>query len=292
MDIIAFENKTQKAEAVLNNVIKLQSIPKILGEILKYVNSGSVNNSQLAKMIVGDQSLATKILTIANSPLYSLQRNVSTIDFAVMILGIDEIRNIVYSLSIIDTFKNKTDNYLDYFTFWQHSYLVGSLAKKIGEDLSFKNSADLFTAGFLHDLGLPVIHKYFHSSFIKLMEKISEGGSNFQNLEIDYIGLSHAEIAFRLLDRWNLPFILCDIAQNHHTPWRSDNYARYAAVIHLADYALKFLNIGSFFWDDNLELDLEAAMSIGFGDQDQAEKYIATLKNLIEDQAESIEDLI
>ncbi len=53
----------------------------------------------LSKIIGRDQGLSTKILSIANSPLYGLTRKVSTIDFAILIIGYQDIKNIVVALN-------------------------------------------------------------------------------------------------------------------------------------------------------------------------------------------------
>lgn len=286
------ESKIQKTELVLNNIFKLQSIPKVLSDILQYLNSDSVNNTKLSKMILGDQSLATKILAIANSPLYGLQRNVTTIDFAVMVLGVEEIRHIVYSLSMMDAFKNKTDQYLDQTNFWEHSFLVASISKKIAEDFQLKYSGEIFTAGFLHDLGLPVMHRYFHSAFIKIRESVETQGASYISSEEEHLGLSHAEIAYRLLDKWNLPIILCDITRHHHHPLKSEEFSKQAAVVHLADFTTKHLNKGTFFWNSDLILDMEAIKLIGFKTEEEVYSYIEEYRELLPQQLETMRHLL
>lgn len=292
MEIITIDNKIKKTEAVLNNIIKLHSIPKVLREILEYLNTDSVNNTKLSKMILGDQSLATKILVIANSPLYGLYRNVTTIDFAVMVLGVEEIRNIVSSLTLMDTFINKSDEYLNQGTFWQHSFLVGSVAKRIAEDLSLSYSGEVFTAGFLHDIGLPIIHKYFHSSFVKIVNEVKSSGANYISTEIDNIGLSHTEIAYKVLDKWNLPIILCDIVKHHHQPSKSEYFAKQTAIVHLADYTTKHLDIGSYSWDIDLQLDLKAMSLLGFICEEKAFEFINKYTDVLKAQIESTRHLV
>jgi len=287
MEQISLENR-QKSEAVLKNVIKLQSIPKILADILEYLNSDSVNNTKLTQLILGDQNLSTKVLAIANSPLYGLQRTVSTIDFAVMVLGVDELRSIVSSLSMMDTLKNKTDDYLNQMEFWQHSFLVGSLAKKIAEDLSYSFGGEVFTAGFLHDIGLPVMHKYFHTAFVTIIEEAEYYNKPFISAELANIGFSHSEIAYKLLDKWNLPVMLCDLVLNHHQPLSSDTYKKRAAVVHLADYTTKYLNIGSYFWDRDLELNTEVIKVLGFVDEQNLLDTLETYRENLTKQLESM----
>lgn len=292
MEIVSLESKIKKTEAVLNNIFKLQAIPQVLREILNYLSNDTVNTSVLTKLILKDQNLVTKVLAIANSPLYGLQRNVATLDFAVMILGIEEIRHIVSSLSIIETFKNKSDKYLDNADFWAHSFLVGNVAKKIAEDHKLKFTGEVFTAGFLHDLGLPVMHKYFHSSFKKIKDDVELNGTKFFESEMENIGLTHSEIAYRLLDKWNLPVILCEIVKRHHHPVGSDKFTVQTSVVHLADYATKYFNIGSFFWDCDLQLDENAAALIGFYSETELLNYFEGFHKILHEQFESTRFLL
>lgn len=292
MDIISLEDKVKKTEAVINNIFKLHTIPQVLREILNYLSSESVNNVTLTKLILKDQNLATKVLAIANSPLYGLQRNVTTVDFAIMVLGVDEIRHIVSSLCMMDAFKNKSDEYLDYKNFWEHSFLVGSVAKKVAEDLNLNFSGEVFTAGFLHDLGVPVIHKYFHSSFTKIVNEVKNNNENLIEVEVHTIGLNHAEIAYRLLDKWNLPVVLCDCVQHHYVPLKSRDYKKQTAVVHLADYITKYLEIGSFFWDAQLELNTEAVELLGFSNYEQLKSYIESFRDILPEQLDSMRDLV
>ena len=293
MELLSLEAKMKKTELILNNVIKLQSMPKILREILTYLNQSEVNNTKLSKMILGDQSLATKILTIANSPLFGLQRKVTTIDFAVMVLGVAEIRSIVSSLSMMEVYKNKSDEYLDQVNFWEHSYLVGCTAKSISEDLKLENSGEAFTAGFLHDLGLPVIHKYFHSAFVTIKgETESKDNYTFMQGEYDNLGLSHYEIAYRLLDKWNLPPVLCETVKFHHDPVRSENYKVLSAIVHLADYSTRQFEVGSFFWDKGLELKADAMELLGFKNIEEAKEFINKYLENAKAQIDSMRFLI
>lgn len=292
MEIIPLEDKVKKTEAVINNIFKLHAIPQVLREILNYLSTDTVNNTTLTKLILKDQNLATKVLAVANSPLYGLQRNVTTVDFAIMVLGVDEIRHIVSSLCMMDAFKNKSDEYLDHKNFWQHSFLVGSIAKKIAEDLNLKFSGEVFTAGFLHDLGVPVIHKYFHSSFTKIVNEVKNNNGNLLEVEIHSIGLNHAEIAYRLLDKWNLPVVLCDCVQHHYIPLKSRDYKRQTSVVHLADYITKHLDIGSFFWDIQLELNRESIELLGFSNLEELESYMESFRDILPKQLDSMRDLV
>ena len=169
--IIDQKQKREKTELVLLNIYNLPPIPRVMAEVLKMLDSPSTNTTDLAKAVSKDQSLVTKILSIANSPLFGLQRKVTSIDFAILVLGFGELRNIVSVLSMVESFKNKTDKYLDQKEFWLHSFLTGTATKKLAEEFKFPFSGEAFIAGFLHDMGVSIMHRYFHSNFKTITRK-------------------------------------------------------------------------------------------------------------------------
>ena len=165
--------KRRKTELVLSNIYNLPGTSKNMHEVTRLLNNPNSNSSELSKVIGRDQGIATKILAIANSPMYGLRRRVSTIDFAILVIGMKEIKNIIFALSMMESFKNKTDQYLNQKEFWLHSLVSGNTAKRIAEKLDYKKSGEAFAAGLLHDLGIPVIHKYFHTSFVEIFNQVN-----------------------------------------------------------------------------------------------------------------------
>jgi HD-like signal output (HDOD) protein len=135
-----FSEKKQKTLKVLDSIHNLPTIANVMIETTKLLEDSSTSTSTLSRIIGRDQGLSTKLLAIANSPIYGIPRKVSTIDFAILVLGYQEIKNIIIGLSIMETFKNMNDGVLDYKDLWLHSFLVGSLARRIALDLGYKIS--------------------------------------------------------------------------------------------------------------------------------------------------------
>jgi HD-like signal output (HDOD) protein len=174
--------KRERTEKVLTSVVNLPVIPKVMFETIKLLDNKYTTAGELNKVISKDQALLTKILTIANSPLYGLQRKVTTIEYAILVLGYRELKNIISALSVAEAFRNKTDKYLNSKEFMLHSYLTGTACKKLASDIGFNNSGEAFIAGFLHDIGISIIHRYLHSSFINVTELVESKGMTLKKL--------------------------------------------------------------------------------------------------------------
>ncbi|QQS35499.1 MAG: HDOD domain-containing protein [Ignavibacteriales bacterium] len=282
------QQRKSKTELVLTNIYNLPPIPKIITEVLKLIENEKTSTSELSKVISKDQGLVTKILTIANSPLYGLQRKVTTIDFAVMILGFSELRSIVSVLSMIESFRNKTDKYLDQKEFWIHSFLTGTATKRIAEDLGFSNSGEAFIVGFLHEMGVSVMHRYLHSNFMTICDLVNTKGYTYPEAEMEVLGMNHQQIGNFLMERWNFPSTLSQAVLNHHTPTENSSNVILPSLIHLADLMTKTLRVGNFKWDDHLVMDVDAIKALGFHFEDDVEKFIARYNELFTNQLEAI----
>ena len=242
-DIQDTVQKRERTEKVLTSVVNLPVIPKVMFETIKLLDNKYTTASELNKVISRDQALLTKILTIANSPLYGLQRKVTTIEYAILVLGYRELKNIISALSVAEAFRNKTDKYLNSKEFMLHSYLTGTACKKLATDIGFNNSGEAFIAGFLHDIGISIIHRYLHSSFINVTELVETKGMNYLDAEMEVLGMTHEQVGFFLLDRWNFPREISDPILSHHNPDASTTSPVLSAVVNLADYITNRLKL-------------------------------------------------
>ncbi len=264
----------------LSNIRNLPAIPVIIFEVSKLLGNPNTSASDLGKVIGKDQALVAKILTVANSPLYGLPRRVSTIEFAIVILGFDHIKSIVMALSMIEAFKRSDGANWNNKSYWNHTLFAASAAKRIADELGYSKSGEAFTAGLLHDLGISIIQRYFNKEFNNICKMVDSQQMRFLNAEENILGLTHQEIGKFLTDKWNLPEALGDTIANHHKPSKSEKNCVLASIIHLADYMTQRLGIGCFYWDDNMELDDNIIDILKFGDENRLNNFIDSHEEL------------
>lgn len=282
------QEKRDRTKLVLTNVYNLPAMSGTMKEVSEMLDDPNTNSQKLGKMIGRDQAIATKILSIANSPMYGLRRKVTTIDFAILVLGFLEIKKIVLALSLMESFKNKTDKYLDQKKFWLHSIITGSAAKRIAEDLGYRIGGEAFISGLLHDLGIPVIHKYFHSSFIEIVSAVESNNVVYNDAEISQLGYNHAEIGMFLTEKWNLPIELCDTILNHYSPSKASENKVLASIVHLADYMTQKLGVGDFYWDAGIKLDETVYDILKFSSEDDLNNFIEKYRGMFEEEVKSL----
>ncbi len=278
------EKKQKRTKLVLSNVYNLPAVSQVMMEVSNMLDNPTTNTAKLGQMIGKDQGLATKILSISNSPLYGLPRKVTTIDFAILIIGYQDIKNIVIALSMIESFKNKTDKYLNQKEFWIHSMLSGNAAKRVAEDLGFRIGSEVFVSGLLHDLGIPVLHKYFHNEFMQIVDEVNNSGRPFHEVEVEILGYDHQDIGRFLAEKWNLPQQHCSTINNHHNPSKAEENKVMASIVHLVDYMTQKLEIGNFYWDNNYELDESIIDILKFDTREKLDEFVESYRDLFQEE--------
>jgi HD-like signal output (HDOD) protein len=220
---------------VVGTIFRTNFLPPyfaVAQKALKLLDREDVSFRELSEIITTDQSLVSKILGMVNSVHYSLLRNITRVDDAVSYLGIREVRNIVMAASTRDLLSGGSNR-----ATWIHSLSVAYLSEALGRQ-SRKGllASDAFTAGLLHDLGIPFIAKNFPNAenMIVLQTRIS--GARFY-AEKAILGYTHAQIGNMILSRWQLPENVREAVLYHHDPWEGESTL--APIICLANETAK-----------------------------------------------------
>ncbi|MGE5683079.1 MAG: HDOD domain-containing protein [Bacillota bacterium] len=282
-------NKKEKTESILNGIKNLPLIPKVMFEVTRFLQTPGVTTSGLAKLIGKDQGLTAKILSIANSPLYGLQRKVTSLEFAIIVLGYKEIRDVVTAISLANTLQVNSDKDFDQNDFWVHAMVVGSAAKGISQNLGYMDiGSDAFVAGTLHDLGIQLLHEFMHPQFLQIFEASEKENNSFFTAEEDLLGLTHQEVGKFLAEKWNLPVLLCDTLLYHHIPSKAKDSKVLSSIVHLADYMTQRLKVAGVYWDEGMQLDREIIKTLHFESEENLEKFIQEYKDLFIEAAVSL----
>ncbi len=282
-------NLGKKTLEEFNNIKNLPTIPKVVMEVNDMVRNHTGNVGLLAEAVGKDQGLTTKILTVANSPLYGLPKKVSSIEFAIMLLGMAEIANIVTALSLASVVQGRDVEGFDYMKFWKHSMIVGTAAKDIARRLSFSEFAgDAFVAGMLHDIGIQLMAKFSPDRFKDIVNMVQENKISYLEAERTVLGVSHAEIGGFMATKWNLPSNLTQTIEYHHLPSNIGDENITLNIVHLADSMTQMFDIGTHDCDSNVELDESIIKTLNFSDKSELEEFVEEYFLIFQDTADLI----
>ena len=222
-------------DAIYGQIDSLPSLPTIVSQVLRVTGDPESSANDLMRAILPDQSMCATILKIANSAFFGLPRQVSTLEKAVMVLGFNEVKNIVLGKAIFNSFKElSANNQTTIEKFWQHSFTCGLAAKILAERIKLSPS-ELFIAGLIHDIGKLAMLITFPTIYSHLLEVEEENWTENCAREQELFFISHDEVAHTMLQRWLFPPELTKAVGYHHRPEKTEDFRLHAATVQLAD---------------------------------------------------------
>ena len=278
------ENEILKEK--VQNIIQLPALPTIAVEVASLIDNPNTSVSRITQVISADQVLTAKVLKIANSPFYGFQKKISTLDFAIMVLGFDSLKEILISVSLISAFKKKQDRFFDSRQFWEHSLASGIAARTLARQLGYRISGESFVAGLLHDIGILVTHQYFHEDYKTIVETVTEGKATFEDTEQAVLFATHGEIGAWLAERWNLPDQLIEAIKFHHTPEMAERNPQLTALIHFVDYLCHKLAIGALPYEKVESYDPEALKILNLSEAEITQTFLDSFGTKLRDDLE------
>lgn len=255
----------EKARDVVAKVGELPPIPAVILESMKLLNDPSSTVKKIQEQILLDQALTAFILKVANSALYGLRKEVSTITYAINLMGYNTTRSILTAYLSKNLYSSK-GNKLIQTMLWKHSISSAVFGKKIAEHIHKVNSEEAFIASLLHDIGKGVLLKNKTDEFERSVQMIYNDNLTSIDSERSILGFTHVELGFLLMNNWRFSENIIETVIYHH------NFQEYSGenllvpivslankLSHLCDYSfdkysgelieLKILN----FSEDDLE---------------------------------------
>jgi diguanylate cyclase (GGDEF)-like protein len=191
-------------EAHLRSLVNFPSPPGVATHIIELARDPDIEMSKVAKALSMDSALSTKILRIANSPLYAQRRKSENLRQALVVLGLNATLTLALSFSLVKSLRAGKANGISYPFYWRRALLAATAARALADAMHQAMAEEIFLAALLQDVGMLALDK--------AVPDLYRGGEALQR---DHIGLAelekkrlqtdHAEIGGWLMRTWNLP---------------------------------------------------------------------------------------
>ncbi len=223
---------------------RLPSLSSTNAALRELLDSDSGYTHQISDVIRRDPSLTSRVLRLVNSVYYGLPRRVTSIEQAVLYLGVRQVRQLVVVTPFIEQFHSLTANTaFTWKLFWQHCISTAMISHELMELVREPQDDLAYISGLLHDVGKIVMASAFPNHFRAIRTRLNAGEQDLLGTERDILGIDHAELGALYLEGHTLPEGLALAARHHHAP-ENQPEAKLAAAVQLADLLVRNAKIG------------------------------------------------
>lgn len=223
------------AETLVDQCYQLKSLPQVFEKLQSVISSPDHTSADVDAVLSTDPALSARLLKIVNSAYYGIPRQIGDILSAIIILGEDDLRNMVVATSLAQTLDQCSG--LDIKKFWRRSLLTGLIARAIGKQQKHKYSERLFVAGLLADVGQLILYQDKPELHEKVVSHSCEFDQELHTTECELIGFCHADVGTVLTRQWQFPEMISEAIESHHHPISFDSdFETHVEIIALADH--------------------------------------------------------
>ncbi len=232
---------------VLQAVREFPTLPTIYANIIKIISSPETTVSDLSRIIEQDQSASTKILRVANSPIYGIQTKVTSLNQAIFYLGFNEIKNLMISLTLLNVISKSVNlgRNFNLDDFWRHTIAVGVIARQLGFYAKCTNLDDYLLAGIVHDIGKLVFIKYFPEIYGRVSEKAAELNCHINEIEKQVFGITNQDAGYVIAEKWNLPPSIKRVTKYQSIGISDVENDYLTAAVHIGNIMAKMMLLGN-----------------------------------------------
>lgn len=233
------------ADVIVGHNPKLVSLPDIYFRLEETIASPSSSLNDAAEIIHSDPALAARLLRIANSAFYSHPTEINTVERALMLIGTRQLKELTMATVVIDMFKSENISFITMREFWEHSIACGIACRVIAIYLGRRDYEQYYLAGLFHALGRLILFTEFpeiaeQTTTLSLEKKIP-----LYEAENEIMGFNHAHVGYALLRNWKLPLAQQQAVHFQHGPQTDIPMSILPECIHVADWMVNGLSIGS-----------------------------------------------
>jgi putative nucleotidyltransferase with HDIG domain len=231
-------------KAQIKKLDSISTAPVILQPLLEILRlpSEKIRLEKVVELISYDGAIAAQCLRLANSPLFG-RREVETVRSAVMALGLERVRSILFGLCVNRVIP-KDRWVIDPDAFWRHSLGCALVTQRMAQKIEYPEPEKAYLAGLLHDIGFLVNSVLYTEGFRECLRIAEEKHAPLGVIEEQVLGFTHCTTGQMLCEHWGLPKQLIDAAGAHHEVSLLPAAGPLACLVHLSDLLCRMCDLG------------------------------------------------
>lgn len=222
-DLIKADGNVPDKAALYSKIANCKTLPSLPGvavQVLELAGSADVDLGKIAKVVEQDPALTTKILRTVNSSFYARSSTVSTLSHALVILGLQSVKTLVLSFSLVNQLNKPSKAEFDHQAYWKRSIYTATAARTIAQKAGVVQAEEAFLSALLADMGMLAMAETLGDEYLRAVESAKTHAAT-TTLEAAAFGADHAEVGQWLAEQWKLPPLLTQPILAHHNTSRN-----------------------------------------------------------------------
>ncbi|MFG0283074.1 MAG: HDOD domain-containing protein [Phycisphaerales bacterium JB039] len=288
------QERQQIVSAAIGEISHIATLPEITLKIVELVEDPKSTAQDLHEVINNDPALCSRILKVVNSSFYGLPGQIGSINRAIVMLGLNAVKNIAIAASLTKLFRG--GDLTPAFSardLWEHSVQTAATTKLISDSLKMGLGDEAFLAGLVHNIGQMVEMQFDRNKLIEVIQIVAPDSSGIParsmlEVEEEIFGANHQHFGAGLCEKWKFPSNFIAVTGYHHRPLELDRERRtLASMVYLADRLVGELD-GAYRLDlPSLEIDPDVLSELGMsGDK------LSSLRDKLPEHLNSVGDIL
>lgn len=226
-----------KLKDIISGIDTLPSLPSVYAKLQKKIREPEATLDDIGEIISQDIAMTAKVLQLVNSAFFGLYQRVDSPARAVKLLGLDTIKALVLGSQIFSEIKISSKDFSAEFL-WNHSMMVGTLAKKIAESETDSKEviSNCFIAGVLHDIGKLILISKMKQQYTDIVRIAKEENITLRQAERKVFKATHCDMGAYLTGLWGFSSDIVEAIGFHHQlgEYPADTFSP-ALAVHIAN---------------------------------------------------------
>jgi putative nucleotidyltransferase with HDIG domain len=230
-------------------ISRMPSFSTTVSKVMEICNSPAPSPNDLNRVISLDPVLIGVMLKLINSAYYGLPNRITSLTRAIIMLGINTVKNMVLATTVLANFKgNITVKQIPIDDFWAHCLCTGVIAKAIARLRHVPTSKieEFFVAGLMHDLGKLPMMAAFPDLYVQALDYSAQQQEPLYLAERKVIGFDHSQVGQLIAAKWKLNIEMkYAIAGHHQVVQKEQSFNLLGTSMRLANQAAIHFRIGT-----------------------------------------------
>lgn len=187
-------------------------------QIVKATSNPDCDVKEIVNLLAHDPAICGQLLKVINSCVYALSSPITSVERAVLLLGMNTVRSLVLALSLPAMQSGRVPE-KDLRDYWVNSVSGAIMARELAARMRRPLPEDDLVCGLLRDIGGLLIRQTFPTEYAEFAAGArTRLPDEVCGLERAVFGVDHADVSSSLLAEWKLPALMVEPIRGHHHP--------------------------------------------------------------------------